>query len=141
MSWTPTEHTWEPTQAPSRHADTTANIHRAIAWFYGVIGVISAAVVAFMDSNNDRGGIGVGIGIGIVLVVGAIVALHAMLAIGARKRSDASKVGSVIVGVLMLFGFPLGTIIGGLLIYNSVQNWPPKRGPSAAPAGPDLRGL
>ena len=137
MSWTPTDHTWDPKQAPPRFADTTANIHRTIAWLYGVVGVVVVALFLFVGNAHDSHGIVLVIG----LVIGAIVALHAALAVGARNRNGVAKFGSVIVGVLMLAGFPIGTIVGGYLIYNGVQNWPPKRAPGASPAGPDMRGL
>ena len=134
MSWTPTEHTWDPKQQPSRFADTTASIHRVIAWIYGVLGTIITLVIVFAGGS---GGLGVTLAIGGFFA--AIVLLHSALAAGARNRNDVAKVGSVVVGVLMLFGFPIGTIVGGMLIYNGVQNWPPRRDATNAPAGRDLR--
>ncbi len=131
MSWTPTEHTWDPKQQPSRFADTTANIHRVIAWIYGVIGAIIALVAAVSGGKGPA--------LVVAIIVGAIVLLHAALAAGARNRNEVAKFGSVAVGVLMLFGFPIGTIVGGFLIYNGVQNWPPRRDVTDAPAGRDLR--
>ncbi len=137
MSWTPTEHAWDPKQEPSRFADTTANIHRTIAWIYGVIGALVVAFLLFAGGRDAGAGVAVVVG----LVFGAIVLLHAALAAGARSRNEVAKFGSVVVGVLMLFGFPIGTIVGGFLIYNGVQNWPPRRDVNAAPPGPDLRQL
>lgn len=131
MSWTPTEHTWDPKQQPSRFADTTENIHRVIAWFYGVIGAILTLFAAFSGGKGPA--------FIVALIVGAIVLLHAVLAAGARNRNEVAKFGSVVVGALMLFAFPIGTIVGGFLIYNGVQNWPPRRDATAAPAGRDLR--
>jgi len=126
---------WNPKLDSARHADTTANIHRAIAWIYGVIGVLFAGIAASVSGATAAGVI--------ALIIGAIVALHAALAAGARNRNDVAKVGSVIVGVLMLAGFPIGTIVGGYLIYNAVQDWPPRRHPQTAPGAVavDLRDL
>jgi hypothetical protein len=134
MSWTPTEHTWDPKQQPSRFADTTENIHRVIAWIYGVIGALVTLVVAIAADKHS-----LGIALAIGAFFGAIVLLHAALSAGARRRSEVAKFGSVAVGVLMLFGFPIGTIVGGMLIYNGVQNWPPRRDATSTPAGRDLR--
>jgi hypothetical protein len=136
MSWTPTEHTWDPKQQPSRFAETTESIHRVIAWIYGVLGALITLAIGFAGGRS--GGLAA---IGIGLFFGAIVALHAALSVGARNRSEIAKFGSVVVGVLMLIGFPIGTIVGGFLIYNGVQNWPPRRDANALPAAPDLRGL
>ena len=133
MSWTPTEHTYDPKQQPSRFADTTENIHRTRAWIYGVLGALGVALCVFVGREAT------GVAVGIVLVVGVVVGLHVLLSVGARNRNEVAKFGSVIVGVLMLLGFPIGTIVGGMLIYNGVQNWPPKRDVVAGPAGPDMR--
>jgi hypothetical protein len=104
-----------------------------LAVIYGVIGAI--AVVAICLDGKTRGAVAAAV------LMGAIVVLHAVLAIGARRLNDAAKMGSVIVGVLMLVGVPIGTIIGGLLIYNGVQAWPRKRLQPAATDGTDLRDL
>ena len=139
MDTTSTSQAWSPKTDTARHAETTANIHRTIAWIYGALGVLIMAVLgsASMGGREHEWGAAVAIG----LVFGAIVALHAALAVGARNRSGIAKTGSVIVGVLMLFGFPIGTIVGGFLIYNSTQNWPPKRLQQAHADAPDLREL
>ena len=123
MTMTSPSPAWDPKTDSARHADTTANIHRVIAWIYGVIGVLVAAIAA-SASGAQAAGI-------VALIIGAVVALHAALAAGARKRNDIAKIGSVIVGVLMLAGFPIGTIVGGFLIYNALQDWPPRREPQA----------
>lgn len=134
MNMSPHE-AWEPRNDGARAADTTASIHRVIAWFYGVIGV--AVLILFsVDKQPEWGVFAI-----FVAIFGAFVAVHAALAAGARRRSEGAKVGSIVVGVLMLFGFPLGTIVGGYLIYNASRDWPSRRDPQAAPAGPDMRML
>ncbi|MCK9684519.1 hypothetical protein [Scleromatobacter humisilvae] len=140
MNTTSTGQDWSPKQVPARHADTTADIHRTIAWIYGVLGLLIVAVFAFASMGSVREHEW-GAAAAVALFFGAVVALHAALAVGARNRNGIAKTGSVIVGVLMLFGFPIGTIVGGLLIYNSTQNWPPKRLQQVGGAGPDLRDL
>ena len=133
MATTSTSPSWDPAKDAARPADITENIHRVIAWLYGAIGVVLALIAA---SAHARGGAVV-----IAVIVGAIVLLHAALAAGARRRSGAAKTGSVIVGVLMLAAFPIGTIVGGFLIYNALQPWPPRQVGGSAPAGVDMREL
>ena len=133
MNTTATSQAWDPKNQASRPADLTENIHRAIAWIYGAVGVVLALIAA---TAHERG-----VTVVIALVVGAIVLLHAALAAGARRRSGAAKVGSFIVGVLMLAGFPIGTIVGGLLIYNALQPWPPRHVAATTVGGVDMRDL
>ena len=125
---------WDPKKLPSRPADTTENIHRVIAWIYAALLAFLLLVTVVARTHAAE----------ILLVagiLGAIIALHAALAVGARRRSGVAKAGSFVVGVLMLAGFPIGTVVGGVLIYNALQTWPPRRVGPVAPAGPDLRDL
>ena len=133
MSVTSGSPTWDPKTDPGRPADTTANIHRVLAWIYGVIGAL------FVVLGLSDGKVHVALFIG--LIFGAIAGLHAALCVGARNRNDIAKVGSIIVGVLMLAGFPIGTIVGIFLIYNAAKNWPPRRDPAAVTGGVDMRNL
>ncbi len=137
MTTTSSSDAWHPKMDSARHADTTAAIHRTIAWIYGVLGTAIAAFCLVGGGAEERG-----VAAFIALIFGAIVALHAALAVGARNRNGAAKLGSVIVGVFMLLGFPIGTIVGGFLIYNGSQNWPPRRPPQVpAPGAVDMRDL
>ena len=126
--------TWDPKKLPSRPADNTENIHRVIAWIYVGILAIFVIIAAFAGTHGAEV-------LAVGSVFGVIAGLHAALAAGARRRSGIAKLGSFIVGLLMLLAFPIGTIVGGILIYNAVQDWPPKHVGPAVPAGPDLRDL
>jgi len=128
---------WTPKSLPSRPADVTESIHRTIAWIYGAIGVLMLLVFVGASSLHSNWGAAAVVAI----LVGAMVGLHAALAAGARRRSGLAKAGSIGVGILMLAGFPIGTVVGGMLIYTAAQNWPARRDGSATPAGPDLRML
>ena len=132
---------WAPKEYAAGYADTTETIHRWIAWIYGVLGLLATVGVGY-GSYREGGVAGLGLTLGIGAFFAFIVGLHAALAAGARRRSEAAKIGSMIVGTLMLLGFPIGTIVGGFLIYNGAHAWPPRRDPSMAPAGGvDMRDL
>ncbi|HEU0153442.1 MAG TPA: hypothetical protein VFQ84_08870 [Arenimonas sp.] len=64
----------------------------------------------------------------------AVVGAHALAGWGARQRAGWARVLSIVIGALMLFGFPLGTLIGAYLIYNGTRDWalPKAPGPSYA---------
>ena len=131
---------WNPKAPPSRFADTTANIHRTIACIYGVLGAGMALFVGLLVGQRGVAMVIVAGAGGIVLVHALLV--HALLAMSARRRSLAAQIVSVIVGVLMLAGFPVRSIIGGFLNYVGVQTWPPRADPSTVPAGGvDMRDL
>jgi VIT1/CCC1 family predicted Fe2+/Mn2+ transporter len=124
---------WNPKTQASRPADITESIHRVIAWIYGVIG---ALIVLFCVANGHPQW---SVAAALAVFFGAVVGLHGALAAGARRRSGMAKAGSMVVGILMLLGFPIGTIVGGMLIYNAAQSWPPAHKGPATPAGPDMR--
>ena len=134
MNTMPSAPSWDPKKLPSRPADTTENIHRVSAWIYAGILAIVVVIAAFAGTHWVEV-------LAVGSIFGAIAGLHAALAAGARRRSGIAKVGSFIVGLLMLLGFPIGTIVGGMLIYNAVQDWPPRHVGPAQAAGPDLRDL
>ncbi len=133
MSVTSSSPTWSPKTDPGRPADTTANIHRALAWMYGVLGAFFTAFAVLADQAH--------VALIIGLIFAAVVGLHVALCVGASNRSDIAKTGSIIVGVLMLAGFPIGTVTGGFLIYYASKDWPPKRDPLAFIVGADMRDL
>lgn len=128
-----TSNEWNQKRQASRPADITENIHRVIAWIYGVIGAFILVVIGIERHPNWA------MIAGFAAIFGTIVGLHAALAAGARRRNGLAKAGSMVVGILMLLGFPIGTVVGGFLIYNAAQNWPPRHVGPAEPAGPDMR--
>jgi hypothetical protein len=125
---------WHPSQVPSRPADNTEGIHRVIAIIYA--GLLAIALVACLIGGRELTTV-----LAVTAVLGGVAALHAALSFGARRRSGIAKVGSFLVGLLMLPAFPIGTVVGGMLIYNAAQTWPPRRVGPVAPAAPDLRNL
>ena len=61
-------------------------------------------------------------------VLGAIAAipigLHLCAAQGARKGADWGKIVSRVLSVVLLIGFPIGTVLGGLiLVKTSAKDW------------------
>ena len=43
---------------------------------------------------------------------------------GLLKQKKWARITTIILGILMLFGFPVGTIVGVLLIYGTTKGWP-----------------
>jgi hypothetical protein len=61
--------------------------------------------------------------VGILVVMLGFFALHFFIARGAKARQPWARIVSLIIGLLMLFGFPVGTIIGIYLISASWSEW------------------
>lgn len=127
MPTSPANTPWSARKAPARFADAVENIHRAMAAVWGVAG---AFITLFVFSSRDMVP-----SASVALFTAAIVAFHLILAAGARRRSVFGRLGSIALGALMLAGFPVGTIVGGFLIYNASQPWPPRHVDGEAAAG------
>lgn len=100
-------------------------VHRALSWLYGVMICVVILFVVLMRSD----GVGVGELIAPVLIIGIFFLLHHFVAKGAKEKKDWAKIASAIIGIIMLVGFPIGTLIGIYLLINnsgwessSVQN-------------------
>ena len=93
-------------------------MHLGIAACYlCVVLFIVYAVVTTSSSRLDR-----------LWILGAIAALpiglHLCAAQGARKGAEWGKFVSRVLGVVLLIGFPIGTVLGGLvLVKTSAKDW------------------
>lgn len=43
---------------------------------------------------------------------------------GLMNQKKWARISTVIIGIFMLFGFPIGTVIGVILIYGVTKGWP-----------------
>ncbi len=59
----------------------------------------------------------------VLLNLASIILYHYVIK-GLKNVRKWSRITAIVLGVLMLFGFPLGTIIGILLIYGMTKGWP-----------------
>jgi hypothetical protein len=110
-------------------ADSVFRVHRILAVLYGLIGVIAVVAIglAAFEGSARRGESMAGALLG-TLAVGLMVlipaTLHGTLAYGVKKRATWAKGGSRAIAVLMLLGFPIGTLIGIYLLVQSGKPWP-----------------
>ncbi len=100
----------------------TARAHSAISYFYGFVGLL-ACVFPYLVMTSQ------GNGPGDVLLASVFPALffgmsflHLAVARGAKQQKNWARLATIVIGVLSLFGFPVGTIIGIYLLVNS--SWP-----------------
>src|SRR5688500_248008 len=95
-----------------------ARAHRALSWFYGLFAIILLIIFLIPGKESPL--------LAIIFVLAffcGLFALHHFTAKGARERKSWARNTSRCIAVLMLFGFPVGTIIGLYLLSNSWNVW------------------
>jgi ABC-type phosphate transport system permease subunit len=90
-------------------------VHRALSWLYGLMVLLTIFLLVMLVKDGES----VGPFIGVFIFIGLLFSLQFFIAKGARERKGWAKVGSVIIAILMLFAFPVGTIIGIYLLVNN----------------------
>lgn len=95
-----------------------ASMHRVFAWFFLGLGVVLGAALLLTGSPYFSVG-------GIVALMGVLALLHRVISVGAENCRPWARKASLVVGVIYLPGIPVGTLIGGLLIYLSIDPWEP----------------
>ncbi|ANH68474.1 hypothetical protein [Mitsuaria sp. 7] len=93
-------------------------VHRLLAALYGLLGLAISGAIAF-GSGKDS----VLAALPVLLVFGLICAMHGFTARAARKGTSGGRTASRVIAILMLLGFPIGTLIGAYLLFNS-RDWP-----------------
>jgi hypothetical protein len=97
-----------------------AGAHRTIAGIYGTIFVLAAIFFAVTTHSPL-------LGAATALVPGAfLVGLHLLVARGAEQCKPWARVTSIVLGLLFLPGFPIGTGIGIWVLLNSLAPWVPE---------------
>lgn len=96
-----------------------ARAHRALSWLYGLVAVL--IMISFYTASHeklDMAGV-----LLVLLIFGGLFSLHHFTSRGARAKKPWARTTSLVIAVLMLFGFPLGTLIGIYLLVNAWKPW------------------
>lgn len=93
-------------------------VHRVMAAFVAIFMVVNACELLFGQTHRPTEE-----WVQIFVVLAAICAGHIYLAIGSSHATDSARVLSLVAGILYLFLFPVGTVVGGFLIYNCHKPW------------------
>jgi amino acid permease len=97
--------------------------HRALAWFYALIGVGVTAAVVLGSSRGFEPGMLI-----MFLVFGCIFAVHYLTARACKAGKEGGRIASIVISCLMLLGFPIGTLIGIYLLSNTWRSWSTSNG-------------
>jgi hypothetical protein len=99
--------------------------HLALSWLYGLIALMLLALpfVARSGEEGLRPG-DVARALVFPLFFFVLAALHHLVSRGAKERRRWARIGSIVLGCLLLPAVPLGTLIGVYLLRNS--SWEPR---------------
>ena len=98
--------------------DELSRMHRALAFFYVATFILLSIYFFAMNPAafwTDAWAV--------VMLFGVIVSLHFAAAKGVETSKWWARAISVVFGVVLLVGFPIGTAIGGYLLYLSIGVW------------------
>jgi hypothetical protein len=92
-------------------------VHRALYWFYLVLIVLIVALIATHLDQLDAALIAP------LALLAVLFVVHFVTAKGAKACTRWGRICSMIIGVILLIGFPVGTIIGVYLLANTWRPW------------------
>src|SRR5581483_7409209 len=100
-------------------------VHRALSWLYGGFLIIIATLIATHLDQFDPV-----VFLPIALLLVAFLA-HFLTARGAKACKPWGRICSIVIAIILLFGLPVGTIIGIYLLVNTWQPWQAPQAPGA----------
>jgi len=107
-------------------------VHRVISYgYFAFIAIAFLASVLALVRGGEGNEDGLGLGIGSLIVVGPFGLLHWYAAKGTRLGTKWGRRMSKGLGILLLFGFPIGTILGVYILAQTGAKWqssPPESG-------------
>ena len=95
----------------------TVRVHRILSFLYGLIALLFVCLL-FVGSAKVRL-----MYVFLFGIFGGFFALHHFTARAALQRKPWARIVSIIMGIILLFGFPVGTIIGVLLLLYARKPW------------------
>ena len=108
--------------ALKRHVGV-ARTHHLLSWLY--LFLTGLLLIAFIW----RGSIPEGDqSIFVLAIFGGMFLLHRHVSNAAMARQAWARAASVVIAVLLLFAFPVGTLAGLFLLYNSREPWETEKG-------------
>ena len=110
---------------------TLFRLHRGIFFFYAIAGVLLLGVAIYsviFDQKQSNSDISSMPWAGLGVVYGIFIYAHWTASVGAADGKRWAKNLSIVLGMFLLFGFPIGTIIGAYILRHAVWKWENVRG-------------
>lgn len=112
-------HPIQSTMTTMKNSEKVFRAHRAIAWFYGVLGFAFAWIPLYGGSQDAMEWT-----VWSVVVFGTIFAAHYFTARACKAEKKGGRLASIVIACLLLMAFPVGTLIGIYLLSNTWHPWP-----------------
>ncbi|MFZ6654179.1 hypothetical protein [Undibacterium sp. TJN19] len=94
--------------------EKVARTHRALALLYGLL-LLVLGYMLYPHSGKPNNAL-----ISVFSIFLSLTVLHYATSVGAYNKRPWARMTSTLIALLMLFAFPVGTIIGAYLLFN---NW------------------
>ena len=113
----PVKHFTSGSKPPYRHA---AMIFKILGWVAAVVSVFTTFVIfGEMESGKQTVGAFIGMVFFLGATTGSLFAIHA----GLERQKNWARIWAILYSITFLFGFPIGTAIGGYVIWCMTAAW------------------
>lgn len=99
-----------------------ARVHKVLSLIYLALGCIVLPMIAYLI-YQDSVKVNRTVEVGFLIFVFLFAYFHHCISKAAKELMPWAKVASVIIGIFLLSGFPIGTLVGVYLILNC-RKWP-----------------
>lgn len=82
----------------------------------GVLYLVAMVIVMIMPGASEKYIFG-------ALILFGVGVLHFFIGKAIKAHKNWGKIGGIIIGILYLPGFPIGTLIGIYIIYSLLKDW------------------
>lgn len=103
--------------------EKAGRVVRLFGWIGVVATVAIVAAVAIPAFAAGKPLQGLAVGIGVALVAGGISFFQLFLGKSIKEHKPWARTVGIIVSVLQLFGFPIGTLVGGYVLWCLLKGW------------------
>ncbi len=112
--------------------EKAGRVIRLLAWLQVVafIGIVAAVAIPFFAQHKS-----IDPRVFLALLFIAFPALYLAIGKAIKEHKEWGRNGGIIIGALMLVGFPIGTIIGAYLLWCLIKGWEQTGACGSAPGG------
>ncbi len=105
--------------------EKAGRVIRLLAWISG-IGVLAIAAATLIPLFAERRQVDTGsVAAAVIVLVLIVLFVFFQLALGAaiKQHKEWGRVVGIVYGIILLLGFPIGTIIGAYCLYCLIKGW------------------